>query len=530
MLIYGVVLPEGKQNPQDIADEFTPEEVKLIRLSGLPIMVDHKDGTSVGNISHDFLGQDGKKYIVGKIDESQDLRGKLTASRIKHGALRDFSLTHRFDLDQHIPTGQFFQTKTPIEVSVCREGRRTKCHILAFAEDNQPVGNANNLYSGGINGPDTNQNLHITDTVVMASNGSVPPTQQGQPPVQSTTQTAPTNVPVNQPQGQPSQPTQQAPQAPVQGQTPSFQMPPIQNTGNDELLRAFQQQKAEYEKLVAEKEQYRLEALKREEELKKIEQEKNQRYFQELDSMLDTFLKTTNPSNADELKQSVQALKGCGPETMSNFAKVLNTTVRASTTYYGAVQEINTKYEDLKRQQLTNTYANYAAPNKFGAPENRFVNPPPVTIPNQPAPVQQTQNQPQPMNISQPQPTVVVNPATGGVTTPVTFQLPMAQQQPQQPVQQPVQQFQGTPMTPNGGVSPYGMGMGMQWSRTQTTQVSANSSSAPSSFQPSKPFTLENMFGYPSANQTGNDAVRTNPFGYMDNLNQSIRGSTKTNF
>lgn len=117
--IYGTVLPKATDNITNIADEFTPQEMKLMRLSGLPIHVDHKGG-SVGKILHDWVGEDGRKYVVGEIDTKSSLFAALTGCRIARGALPDFSLTHLFEIGQNGLTKDLYYSKTPVEVSVCR--------------------------------------------------------------------------------------------------------------------------------------------------------------------------------------------------------------------------------------------------------------------------------------------------------------------------------------------------------------------------------------------------------------------------
>lgn len=111
------------------------------------------DYAGVGSILFDwFDDHDNRKYIVANI-RGGTLEEKLTRNRIKNGALKDFSLTHNYELTEHLPTGQMYKTKTPIEVSVCRQGARSKCHILYYFGDKGEATKTSKLYNRGDGDP-----------------------------------------------------------------------------------------------------------------------------------------------------------------------------------------------------------------------------------------------------------------------------------------------------------------------------------------------------------------------------------------
>lgn len=132
---WGVVLPKGNPEaaPHDV-DDFTPREVRDLRLEKLDILVEH-NSPPVGRIDYSWVGdKSGQKYVVGSIHRDS-LLSLHTGNRIETRALRGLSLTHRFQMFMNPSDGRLQHTKDPMEVSVCREGRRMNCFILGHWEE-----------------------------------------------------------------------------------------------------------------------------------------------------------------------------------------------------------------------------------------------------------------------------------------------------------------------------------------------------------------------------------------------------------
>lgn len=476
MKVYGVVLPVGTNTPQNIADQFTPEEVKLISLEGLPIWVDHRDRSTadtaypgIGKIIHDWVAGDGKKYVVGEI-RGTTKEEMLTQNRIRHGALKDFSLTHRFELNEHIPTGQLYQTKTPIEVSVCREGRRATCHILDFEEDNASTTKTHNLYNSQCGDP--NNFTQRSETLVMSNNAAQVPSN----PV-------PMDIGVVPPL--PSQPQLL------------------------EELNSLKQQQLQWQTQVAS-----LQAEKQlaQQEKERIQQEQQKLVMKELDSLIDTFLQTTGTKRTEQMTKTLEPITNCrDPAVVNTFKTVMSEAVNANSHYINQVNSLQQQVEAARRGQAASQYWSLTnqqqalQTNKFAEPQTRFTQPPEVNVPQSSG-------------------GVFFNPNNGAVTTPVA------------PVQQPAQApFQGNPQVPvvtgwsHHNYIPPGYGM-PQFQQRQVMDVKAGiNHAAPGAmgqYMGEEGFSLDKMavFNHTTAPDSQS---RSNVFGAYDALNRQVQDASK---
>jgi hypothetical protein len=464
MKIFGVVLPEGTDTPTNIADEFTPEEVKAIGLSGLPIWVDHRDRSTedtpypgVGNIVHDWVDKtDGRKYIVGEIRGSSK-EEILTQNRIRHGALKDFSLTHRFELNEHVPTGQLFQTKTPIEVSVCREGRRAKCHILKFVEDSPSSTKTSNLYNDGQSTPFAQPNSFTQkySSTVMASTG------------------APSDIRI------PNE---------------------LQLLEEVTALKMREQQMAQQ---LAQLQQEKQAAAA---EAERVKNEQQQQVNKELDSLIDSYLQTNGIQKTEKHQAALEPLRGCkDPAVLTSVKNLVSDMVMANKSHTLKVQELQQQVEQARKGQLVSQYLAASNPqlNKFADPSSRFATTPEINVP------------------ATSQTGLFFNPQTGGVTTPV--QTPT--QQPYYPPQDPNIPFISNWSSPNQyshGVP------NQPWLNRQAMEVKANiNHSAPGAIGSHlETFSLDKMAAF--HHNTGSDSLaKQDVYGAYSTIGKQIQDNSK---
>lgn len=122
----GTVLNNSKEG--DATFDFTDDEKANVKLKGLPVRIEHLDNMKVGNIECDWLDKrTGDKWVLGKL--SRD----TFKSRFGFNATKNSKLYRGLSLQHHVyknPDGR--RVKIPVEVSICREGRRpgTKIHRI----------------------------------------------------------------------------------------------------------------------------------------------------------------------------------------------------------------------------------------------------------------------------------------------------------------------------------------------------------------------------------------------------------------
>ena len=127
----GNVLPDSNApGENDSTFDFTEKESAEMDLSQVPIRIEHADSLSVGSVQRHWSDSDGKKWILGKVDDTT-LEGRFASN-----ALQPSSNGHRLYTGlslQHVHTSYSDGTtkKRPIEISLCTEPRRAGCNVVS---------------------------------------------------------------------------------------------------------------------------------------------------------------------------------------------------------------------------------------------------------------------------------------------------------------------------------------------------------------------------------------------------------------
>ena len=130
----GNVLPNtDAKGENDPTFDFTKEESQSMNLNDVPIRIEHAEGLAVGHVQRHWNDSDGKKWILGKVDDST-LEGRFASN-----ALQPSSDGHRLYTGlslQHVHTSFSDGTtkKRPIEVSLCTEPRRAGCNVVSTTQ------------------------------------------------------------------------------------------------------------------------------------------------------------------------------------------------------------------------------------------------------------------------------------------------------------------------------------------------------------------------------------------------------------
>jgi hypothetical protein len=138
MYFIGNVLSPTLTQPErhDPTFAFTKEEA-AVDMKGIPIHMEHDDQMKVGYVTNSWNDTDGKKWIVGKIDDPSMLgsfaRNALKKSSSGNAYYTGLSLTHT-----HTQYANGKTEKKPIEISLCVDPRRDDCRIL-FVSDSEEV-------------------------------------------------------------------------------------------------------------------------------------------------------------------------------------------------------------------------------------------------------------------------------------------------------------------------------------------------------------------------------------------------------
>lgn len=130
----GNVLPDSNaKGENDPTFDFTKEESEKMDLSDVPIRLEHAEGLSVGTVQRHWNDSDGKKWILGKVDDST-LEGRFASNAIQpssdgHRLYTGLSLQH-----VHTSFSDGTTKKRPIEVSLCTEPRRAGCNVVSTTQ------------------------------------------------------------------------------------------------------------------------------------------------------------------------------------------------------------------------------------------------------------------------------------------------------------------------------------------------------------------------------------------------------------
>jgi hypothetical protein len=123
----GNVLSPTETQPEqhDKTFAFTRNESFSLDLKGTPIRMEHHDEMEVGKICSSWMGDDGSKWVLGKINEDG-----FQSFFAKHAIVGDkpyytgLSLQHT-----HTQYANGSTAKEPVEVSLCCDPRRSDCRI-----------------------------------------------------------------------------------------------------------------------------------------------------------------------------------------------------------------------------------------------------------------------------------------------------------------------------------------------------------------------------------------------------------------
>jgi len=125
----GNVLPSSDApGENDNTFDFTHDESLNMSLCNVPIRIEHEEGLAVGHVTRDWTDSDGKKWILGCVDETT-LEGRYASNAIQpssegHTLYKGLSLQH-----VHTSFRDGSTSKRPIEVSLCTDPRRPGCHV-----------------------------------------------------------------------------------------------------------------------------------------------------------------------------------------------------------------------------------------------------------------------------------------------------------------------------------------------------------------------------------------------------------------
>ena len=126
----GNVLP-ASDHPNKEGDDtfdFNLDESKNISLKDIPIRIEHEEGLAVGQVARDWTDNDGKKWILGRVNddtlESRYASHAIKPSSTGHTLYKGLSLQH-----VHTSFSDGSTSKRAIEVSLCTEPRRPGCEV-----------------------------------------------------------------------------------------------------------------------------------------------------------------------------------------------------------------------------------------------------------------------------------------------------------------------------------------------------------------------------------------------------------------
>lgn len=129
MYFVGNVLSPTDTQPEqnDKTFAFTREETEQLDLQGIPIRMEHDGKMEVGRVQQYWTGEDGAKWIVGKLNDDcfQSIFAKHAIAK-KEGTpyYTGLSLQHT-----HTQYASGASLKEAVEVSLCCDPRRSDCRI-----------------------------------------------------------------------------------------------------------------------------------------------------------------------------------------------------------------------------------------------------------------------------------------------------------------------------------------------------------------------------------------------------------------
>ena len=126
--VGNVLPPSDDPGEDDTTFDFTKKESENMDLRDIPIRLEHDEGLAVGHVKRDWTDNDGKKWILGHVEENT-LEGRYASNAIRpssagHTLYKGLSLQH-----VHTTFRDGSTSKRAIEVSLCAEPRRPGCKV-----------------------------------------------------------------------------------------------------------------------------------------------------------------------------------------------------------------------------------------------------------------------------------------------------------------------------------------------------------------------------------------------------------------
>ena len=133
----GNILSPTETQPEadDPTFAFTREESQAMSMKDIPIRMEHHPDMVVGNIIRDWDDKDGRKWVLGKVNDDT-FQSKFAKYAIDKGPTGTAYYTGLSLQHTHTQFASGKSIKTPIEVSLCVNPRRDDCRI-AFV-DSEP--------------------------------------------------------------------------------------------------------------------------------------------------------------------------------------------------------------------------------------------------------------------------------------------------------------------------------------------------------------------------------------------------------
>jgi len=126
--VGNVLPPTDDPGEDDATFDFTREESSNIDLVNVPIRIEHEEGLAVGHVQRSWMDSDGKKWILGKVNEdsleSRYASNAIQPSSTGHTLYKGLSLQH-----VHTSFRDGSTSKRAVEVSLCSEPRRPGCEV-----------------------------------------------------------------------------------------------------------------------------------------------------------------------------------------------------------------------------------------------------------------------------------------------------------------------------------------------------------------------------------------------------------------
>ena len=126
--VGNVLPPSDAPGEDDTTFDFTHDESQNMSLANVPIRIEHEEGLAVGEVARDWTDADGKKWILGKVNdntlESRYAGHAIQPSSRGHTLYKGLSLQH-----VHTSFSDGSTAKRAVEVSLCVEPRRPGCEV-----------------------------------------------------------------------------------------------------------------------------------------------------------------------------------------------------------------------------------------------------------------------------------------------------------------------------------------------------------------------------------------------------------------